>query len=245
MTKKILSLAVAFFMFVGAKAQIVQETTVKIGDFSVAAYTVTINQNDDLTEEAMKARLKEAKLKTKKTDGFLACLGQTFTDISSSPINFYTKVEGQGKKDNRTSVITVAAVSSDINASNNSSINDNVMLFLENFVTYVSKYEAKGNLEIAQKNLKKAQKTYQSAQSDKEKLEKNIKSSQEKIVDKRKEIEKYNEKIKDCQEDIRNIESDIKKNNDKRAEYDKKMSEADQIMKQAEAEVNKYQQLAN
>ena len=243
MTKRFLLLATAIMIFVGAKAQIIQETTIQIGDFKAPGYTVTLNHDGDLTKDAMKARLNEATLKTKNADGFVACLDQVFSDIVGKPINFYTKVEGQGKKDNKTAIVTVAAVCTDLTV-DQSSLTNNVRSFLQNFITYVDKYESKENLEIAQKALKKAQKAHQSAVSDKEGLEKNIQSSQNKINDKKKDIEKYNEKIKTCQEDIKKYESDIQKYSGKRSDYEKKVSETDQVLKQAEAEVEKYQRLA-
>ncbi len=242
MTKRILSLAAAIMLMVGAKAQSVQETTIKVGDFTAPAYTVTINRDGDMTQDAMKQYLKDAKLKTKNADGFVACLDQVCAEISSTTINLYTKVVAQGKRDNKSAVITVSAVSKDLTV-DQTTINNNTRRFLENFVVYVDKYEAMEKLEEAQKVLKKAQKAYESAVSDKEGLEKDIQKSQEKINDKKQDIEKYNEKIKTCQEDIKKYENDIKKNSDKRSDYDKKVSETQNVLKQAEAEVQKYEQL--
>lgn len=237
MTKKFLSLAAAVLMYVGVNAQ-VQETTIKIGDFTAPAYTVTLNQDGGLVQDAMNARLKEAKLKTKKTDGYVACLDQAFVDITSKPINFYTKVEGK-----KNATVTVSAICTDLTI-DQTTLQNNVKSFLESFVKYVDRYEALEYLEKAQKNLKKAQKTYESAVSDKEGLEKDIQKSQDKINDKKQDIDKYNEKIKGCQEDIKKYEADIQKYSGKRSEYDKKVSEADKALKDAQAEVDKYQKLA-
>lgn len=242
MTKRILSLAAAIMLMVGAKAQSIQETTIKIGDFTAPAYTVTLDQDGDLVKDAMKARLKEAKLKTKNADGYVACLDQVFSDIVAKPINFYTKVEGQGKKDNKTAIVTVAAICTDLTV-DQTSLTNNVKNFLQGFVSYSARFEAAEKLEDAQKALKKAEKAYNSAVSDKEGLEKDIQKSQDKINDKKNDIEGYNEKIKKCQEDIKAYEADIQKYSGKRSDYEKKVSETEQVMKQAQAEVEKYQRL--
>lgn len=244
MIKKVLSLAMATLLFVGLKAQSVETVQVKIGDGAERAYQVAINHNGELTQNALKHCLeKEGKLKSKKKDGFIAYLNQTYNRLCSSAINLYTKVEEQGKKADKTALVTMCAKPMDLTVDVNV-VNSAVIQFLEEFSLYVDKYEAYEKMEIEQENLKKAQKVQEKAVSEKEKIEKNIKKDEEKISDKKKDIEKYKEKIKDCEKDIKDLENEIAKNKEKKTNAEKAVQEANDNVKAVEAEVKKYEALS-
>ncbi len=244
MIKRVLSLAIATLVCVGLKAQSVETVQIKIGDGAERAYQVAINHNSELTQNALKHRLeKEGKLKSKKKDGFIAYLDQTYNTLCSSAINLYTKVEEQGKKGDKAAIVTMCAKPMDLTVDVNV-VNSAVIQFLEGFSLYVDKYEALEKMEVEQENLKKAQKVQEKALSEKEKIEKNIKKDQDKINDKKKDIEKYKEKIKDCEKDIKDLENEIKKNTDKKAEAEKSLQEANDNVKAVETEVKKYEALS-
>lgn len=242
--KKVLSITAAVLMSLSLSAQVViEETTVKIGPITTPAYTATLNKDASLTQDAMKKCLKDAKLKTKSTEGYIASLEQVFSEISEVPVNFYTKVEQQGRRDSKTVTITVAAIPSNLTV-DQAAMYANVRLFLENFITYVDKFEALKNMDEKLVELKKAEKLKANAISDLGDLEKSIANDQQKIASKQKDIESLRQKISDYEKDIEKLESNIKRNNDKKSDAQDKINEADKNVKAIEAEVERFRELA-
>lgn len=242
--KKVLSITAAVLMSLSLSAQVViEETTVKIGPITTPAYTATLNKDASLTQDAMKKRLKDAKLKTKSTEGYIASLEQVFSEISEVPVNFYTKVEQQGRRDSKTVTITVAAIPSNLTV-DQAAMYANVRLFLENFITYVDKFEALKNMDEKLVELKKAERLKANAISDLGDLEKSIANDQQKIASKQKDIESLRQKISDYEKEIEKLESNIKRNNDKKSDAQDKINEADKNVKAIEAEVERFRELA-
>ena len=238
--KRFFVLAVTALMALSLNAQEVKETTVTIGNLNVPAYTLTLQKDKKLVQKALEQRLKEAKLKTKKSDGFEASLGAVFADIASTPIHFYTKVDGGSKS----STVTVCAMSTDLSA-NQSTINNNVVKFLNDFTQYVAKREAAEKLEEAQGVLKKAEKEQKSAASDLAKLEKATEKDRAKIEDLQKDIEKWQKNIAEAEKDIKDLNASIEKNTDgKLPDAKKRVQEAEKAVSEAQAVVEKYRQLA-
>lgn len=243
MIKKVIVLALAAFIGTSLMAQTVQETTTMVGEKTVTAYTVSLQKDVKMVQEAMNQRLKDAKLKTKKSEGFIAALDQVFTDISQNSLSLYTKVEEQGKRKDKVTVVTVCAISNDLTISQ-SAINGNVRNFVQNFVQYINKYEASQQMEAEQANLKKAEKAAGKAAAAVTDLENDITKAQKKIEDRRKDIEKYQQKIADCEKEIADLQKSIEKNTGKKAEAERKAEEANQNVKAVEGEVEKYRQLS-
>ena len=243
MIKKVIVLALAAFIGTSLMAQTVQETTTMVGEKTVTAYTVSLQKDVKMVQEAMNQRLKDAKLKTKKSEGFIAALDQVFTDISQNSLSLYTKVEEQGKRKDKVTVVTVCAISNDLTISQ-SAINGNVRNFVQNFVQYVNRYETGQQMEAEQANLKKAEKAAGKAAAAVTDLENDITKAQKKIEDRRKDIEKYQQKIADCEKEIADLQKSIDKNSGKKAEAERKAEEANQNVKAAESEVEKYRQLS-
>lgn len=243
MIKKVIVLAIAAFIGTSLMAQTVQETTTMVGEKTVTAYTVSLQKDVKMVQEAMNQRLKDAKLKTKKSEGFIAALDQVFTDISQNSLSLYTKVEEQGKRKDKVTVVTVCAISNDLTISQ-STINGNVHNFLQNFIQYINKYEASQQMEAEQANLKKAEKAAGKAAAAVTDLENDITKAQKKIEDRRKDIEKYQQKIADCEKEIADLQKSIEKNTGKKAEAERKAEEANQNVKAVESEVEKYRQLS-
>lgn len=243
MVKKVIALALAAFMGVNLMAQSVLETTAMVGEKTVTAYTISMQKDVKIVQEAMNQRLKDAKLKTKKSEGYIAALDQVFGEISQTSMSLYTKVEEQGKRKDKVAVVTVCAISNDLTISQ-STINSNVRNFVQDFAQYVNKYEANQNMQAEQANLKKAEKAADKAAAVVMGLDKDITKAQKKIEDKRKEIEKLQQKIADCEKEIADLEKSIEKNTGKKADAEKKANDAQQNVRAAEGEVEKYRQLS-
>ena len=243
MVKKIIALALVAFIGTSLMAQNVQEITTKVGEKTVTAYTLTLQKDVDLVQDAMNQRLKDAKLKTKKSEGFIAALDQMFAEVSQASMSLYTKVEEQGKRKNKVTVVTVCAISNDLTISQ-SVINGNVRSFVQDFAQYVNRYEAGQNMEAEQANLKKAEKAAGKAAAVVAGLENDITKAQKKIEDRRKDIEKYQQKIAECEKEIADLEKSIEKNTGKKSEAERKAEEANQNVKAVEGEVEKYRQMS-
>ena len=243
MMKKMIAVALAVFMGTSLMAQSVQETTAKVGEKTVTAYTMSLQKDAKLVQDAMNQRLKDAKLKIKKSEGYVAALDQVFTELSEASMSLYTKVEEQGKRKNKVAVVTVCAISNDLTISQ-SVINGNVNRFLQDFGQYVSKYEAGQNMEAEQANLKKAEKEANKAAAAVSDLEDDITKAQKKIEDKRKDIEKYQQKIRECEKDIADLEKSIEKNSSKKVDAERKVEEANQNVNAVQGEVEKYRQMS-
>jgi predicted nucleic acid-binding Zn-ribbon protein len=243
MMKKMIAVALAAFMGTSLMAQSVQETTAMVGEKTVTAYTMSLEKNVDLVQDAMNQRLKDAKLKTKKSEGYVAALDQVFPELSEASMSLYTKVEEQGKRKKKVAVVTVCAISNDLTISQ-SVINGNVRNFVDDFGRYVARYEASQNMEAEQANLKKAEKAAGKAAAAVTDLENDITKAQKKIEDRRKDIEKYQQKIADCEKEIADLEKSIEKNSGKKVDAERKAEEANQNVKAAENEVEKYRQLS-
>lgn len=239
--KKFFMLALGLTMMAGLKAQSVQETTVQYGDFTVPAFTLTVTQEQDIVVEALNQRLKESSVKSTKTSGYIAVLNQTFDAIYAQPVDFYAKVEEQGKKKDRVTVVTFFAKSPNLTISQNE-LNNNVRTFAENFQRYVTKFEAQMKVGAEQKNLEKAQKNQAKAAAAVAKIGKSINSDMEKIEKKKADIAKYQQKIDDCNKEIEKLQANIEKNKSKMDSAQQKANEADEAVRSSESDLNRYQQ---
>ena len=240
MMKKLLLLPAMLMAFSALMAQNIEQKSVQVGTVTAPGYSVTIQKKADLVQDAMNKRLKDADLKTKKSEGFIAVLDQLFAEISTDPINLYTKVEKESKS---SATVTVCVIPTDLTA-DRETMQANVRRFVEGFVQYVTKFEAQNNMEAEQSNLKKAEKSQAKAVAAVEKLDKNIQKNKEKIADKKKDIEKYNQKIKECQEDIKKLEAEIVKDQEKKGAAQKDVEKANDNVRSVQGEVEKYRQQA-
>lgn len=238
--KRIVSLALAMAMIAGLAAQNLKETTAEIGDLTVPAYSLTIQKDKKLVQAALDQRLKDAKLKMKKSEGFQASLGKIFRDISDQPVNFYCKVEGS--KDEAT--VTMCAMSTNLSV-NQSMVNMSVSRFLQNFEGYAARYAAAEQLKVEQENLKKAQRELSSAQAAVKNIDKKTEGNRKKLKSRQDEMAKCQKRIKECEKDIENLQSTIDKDSGKnREEAQQKVKEAEQQVKKAQAEVERYRQMS-
>lgn len=238
--KKLLLLPAMLMAFSMVMAQNIETKSVQVGTVTAPGFSVTIQKKADLVQDAMNKRLKDAGLKTKKSEGFIAALDQLFAEIATDPVNLYTKVEKDSKN---SATVTVCVIPTDLTADREAMM-ANVRRFTEDFVQYVNRFEAQNNMEAEKDNLKKAEKGQAKAVAAVEKLDKNIQKNKEKIADKKKDIEKYNQKIKEAQEDIKKLESEIAKDEQKKAGAQKDVEKANDNVRNVQGEVEKYRQQA-
>ena len=241
--KKLLSLSIAVFLTLSLTAQTVQESVASIGEINVPSCTVSVQKDAKMVKKAMDQYLKDARLKTSKQQGYVAAINQNVATISAGAISLYTKVEEQGKRNNKTTVVTVAVIGNDLTV-DQSDLRDNAKSWLADFVQYISRFEASQQMAVEQENLKKAQKAAASANAAAAAIDKAILKDQEKIASKRQEIEKLKEKIKTCEQDIINLQADIEKQNKKKSEADAKANAANQNVNNVQSEVDRYRQMS-
>ena len=243
--KKVITFAFAALMTLGLAAQSIVETNAQVGGLTVPAAAVTIQKDPKLVQDAMVQYLKDAKLKPQKDEqGYLMVANAFIEEISITNINFYTKVEAQGKKKSREALVTVCAISSDLVTNDPSVLRANAMRWLSGFANYVNRYEAQQNMYAQQDNLKKAEKEAAKAAAGVAALDKKIEKNNKKIADKQKEIKKLNQKIKDCEKDIKALETENEKIQGKRGDAEKKVDAANQNVNNVQGEVDRYRQMS-
>jgi peptidoglycan hydrolase CwlO-like protein len=243
--KKVFSFAVAALMTLSLAAQTVTESIATVGGLTVPAASVTIQKDPKMVQDAMIQYLKDAKLKPQKDDqGYYMCANAFIEEIAITDINFYTKVESQGKKKSPEALVTVCALSSNIAMNDPATLRDNAKRWLAGFTSYVSRYEAQQQMIAEQGNLKKAEKEAAKAAAGVAAIDKTIAKKQQKIADKEKEIKKLQQKIKDCEKDIKSLQSDIEKAQGKRGDAEKKVQAANQNVDNVQGEVDRYRQMS-
>ena len=242
MKKTVLFVLAALITF-GLRAQVVEESVTMVGNLTVPASTLKLEKDSKLVQNAMEQYLKDLKLKTQKQEGYVVAINAFVETISISPINLYTKVEEQGQKKYRVSVVTAAAISTDLTI-DQATLRGNVKTWLAGFVDYLARYEAQQQMNIEKGNLKKAEKAQKDAIAASAAVDKSIANDQKKIADKQKEIKKLQQKIKDLEKEIADLEQNIEKSGKKKEDAERKVEEANQGVSNAQGEVDRYRQMA-
>ena len=241
--KKAMIIAMALMLSAGAFAQSVIETVATVGMMTLPAQQISLDKDAKVVQDAMRARLREANLKVKNNEGWMAATEQVFAEVAQTPISFFAKVEEQGRKKNKITVVTICAIPTDL-TQNQAVLTGALRSYLESFPRYIERFEAQQSMEQEQENLKKAEKAAASATAAVASIDKDITSLEGKIADKRQEIEKLKAKIRDCEKEIAELEKKIEKQGDKKVEAEKKVEAADENVKAAQGEVDRYRQMA-
>ncbi len=241
--KKLSIFAAAVLMSLGLNAQNIQETVIAIDNLTVPAVTLSTDKDIKMVQDAMNQYLKEAKLKTEKSGGFTIAFNANIPTIASAPVHLYTRVETQGKGKNKTTLVTIATICTDLTIEPGI-LRSNTRSWLEDFYPFMGRYEASLQMAVEQQNLKRAEKVADKAVSEMNSIEKSIADKQEKINDKKKEIAKLNERIKQCEQDIKKLESDIQQLNKAKGNAEEKVQSANQNVNNVQGEVEKYRQMA-
>ena len=243
MMKKLFLVAALLMTTVALKAQSIIETVATVGDLTVPAVTVSLDKEVKTVQGAMTQYLKELKLKTSKEDGYTVARNAFVEVISSSPINLFTKVEEQGKKKNRATVVTVCALSTDLTVDQNT-LKANTSRWLNGFISYIDRYEAQQQMAVEQGNLKKAESVAAKAAASAAAIDKSIASDQQKIEDKKAKIAKLQKEIKDLEKEISVLEQNIERSGSKLEDANRKAEEAQQKVQGTQGEVERYRQMA-
>ncbi len=237
MIKKLILLTLSFLMLAGLQAQNIQDSVIKIGVQAANGFVATVPQDVKVVQNTLNQKLNDAKLKTTKSEGYIACLEQVVPEIATVPINLYVKIDEQGRRSEKVTVITICAMPMNVSDHISESY---VRRYLEEIIKQAGREEALEMLAQEEKNLKKAQKDYKSANSDLEKMDKNINSDQNKIASNQKDIEKMQSKINDLEEKNKKLESNVTKNNEKKAELEKRTSELQSTIQELEKKIETY-----
>lgn len=137
------------------------EGSVMIDNANRNAVTITIDQPDNITGDALRQRLEHSGLKDKPKNGVMSFKGVTLSEISAEKLDIYTKVE---KGPNNSSVVYMA-VSRGYNnftsSATDSAITQNVKNFLQSFVKDANDRSADVGISNRMNDVNKDEKAYQ------------------------------------------------------------------------------------
>jgi hypothetical protein len=137
------------------------ETSIMIDNANRSAVTITIDQPDNITGDALQQRLEHSGLKDKPKNGIMSFKGVVLSEISAEKIDLYTKVE---KGPNNSSVVYIAVSRGYNNFTNgpaDSAITQNVKTFLLSFVKDANDRSADVGISNRINDVNKDQKAYQ------------------------------------------------------------------------------------
>lgn len=238
MIKKFSLFMLSFVLFASLYAQTIQETEVRIGDQNVPGFIATVSQDYKTVQEALKQKLKAAKVKTSTSDSYTAVLGQIVNEIASVPINMYIRIDNISRRSENSTSITICAMTMNI-ADKVPDLNNNVSRFLDDIVKQARRAEASVQLAADEKNLKKAQDNHNDATAELEKLNKTVQKNQDKIVSNQKEIEKLKSRLKDLENENASLQNSIDKAADTQQKLKKNIEETVNALKEAQDKVDK------
>lgn len=242
MIKKMIIFAMVAMIGLEVMAQNAEESVTMVGQLTVPAYKITMDKDVKLVRSAVEARMRDAKLKTRNIEGYVASVEQIIPEIAPVPVNLYAKVEEQGKKKDRVTVVTMCVLTSDLTI-DQTEMKKNLRNYLEGTPAYVMRYEASLNMQAEEKNLKQAEKAASVAVSELTGIDKSISSDQKKIKDKQAEIVKLQAKIKDLENEIKGLEQGLEKKGVKRMEAENKVNEKQRDVDARQSEVERYREL--
>ena len=74
MIKKVVTLSLSLMLFANVMAQRAFENSAKIGDVTAPAYSMSLEKDIKLVQDAVKQRLKDTKMKTKNVGDYTAAI---------------------------------------------------------------------------------------------------------------------------------------------------------------------------
>ena len=125
------------------------------------AVTITINQPEKITVDALQQRMERSGLKSRVRNGIMSFKGVVLSEISPDKVDIYTKVE---KGPNNSSVVYMAVSRGYNNFTNNatdSGIMQNARIFLESFVKDADYHSADVDISKQVSDINKDEKAYQ------------------------------------------------------------------------------------
>lgn len=161
------SLLSGLFMYGQAR-----DASVMIDNENRNAVTITIDQPEKITREALQQRLERSGLKERVKKGVGKYKGVTLSEISPDKVDIYTKVEAGP---NNSSVVYMAVsrgYNNFTNSAADSTITENVKSFLQSFVKDADYHFADVGITDQMSDLKKDEKRFQQLLDEQKDLEK-------------------------------------------------------------------------
>ena len=152
--------AAAFFSGILAYGQ-ATEGSVMIDNANRSAVTITIDQPDNVTGDALLQRMQRSGLQNKPKNGAMSFKGVILSDISAEKLDIYTKVE---KGPNNSSVVYMAVsrgYNNFTNGTTDSVLTQNVKNFLQSLVKDANDRSADVGISNQINDVNKDQKAYQ------------------------------------------------------------------------------------
>ncbi|MFA6152792.1 MAG: hypothetical protein WC716_15820 [Chitinophagaceae bacterium] len=174
--------AVAAMMSFSALAQNAREVSIEINNAAKTGYQQDYKIPKSLMKTTLDDRFKKAGISGgKKSKGYMKYTGVNFPELSPNKIDIYTKISG--KKDN-SAVLMLVSTGYDnfISTTTDPTIAANTIVFLNNLNEDAIKMKKAIELEIQQKELKKAEEKLKKADAEKAKLEKKKANLEKKMM---------------------------------------------------------------
>lgn len=153
------------------------------------AVTITIDQPENITEDALQLRLEHAGLNDKAKNGVMSFKGVILSEISTERIDIYTKVE---KGPNNSSIVYMA-----VSRGNNSiaddeadrAVTENVKTFLQSFVKDANNRSTDVGISNQIHDVNKDQKAYQKLLDEQHDLRKKKSSIESRLAEIQNELD--------------------------------------------------------
>lgn len=158
--KPVLFAVVTFFLGIATYGQARSASTM-IDNENRNAVMITIEHPENITQDALQQRMKRSGLKERSRNGVVKYKGVTLSEISAGKVDIYTKTE---KGPNNSSVVYMSVSRGYNNFTNDtidSSITQNVKIFLESLAKDVDAYVADVSISDKTNAVNKEEKIYQ------------------------------------------------------------------------------------
>lgn len=176
---KLLFMVIALMITSGIYAQATIESII-IEKKNRNAVKLYIDQPEDITADALEAKLKRSGLSGKRNKGVTIYRGVTLSEISTSKLDIYTRVEKSGIG----SVVYMAASKGYDNFAGpeDTEITDKIVAFLNSFTVDANQHSVDVNLLAQKENIEKQEKAYQKLLEEQKDTEKKKSDAEAKLV---------------------------------------------------------------
>ena len=203
MKKLILTLVVA----VSSVAMYAQATveSIVIQKHNRNAVKLYIDQPDDITADALAAKLKRSGLNGNKKKGIYIYKGVILSEISPTKLDIYTRVEKLGVG----SVVYMAASKGYDNFASpeDTGITNKIIVFLNNFVPDANYRSVDVDLTAQQSNIEKQEKALQKLLDDQKDTEKRKSDAEVKLLQIQNDIQAKQTEIQKLKSDLEDLKS--------------------------------------
>ncbi len=191
--KQLSIICILLFLTIVSNAQNAKSATVEYNKVNAPCVVANYNLPAEVVEDALKKKMDQLKLgSADKSKGFKVYKGVILESISTDKMDYYTKVEG--KKGTSTAYIMASkGYDNFANPTDDAKVIENLILFLNNFVTDANAFQLSNDIDAQQKVAEKAQKSYTNAVDDGNSYAKDLEKLQKRIADNKEEQQKLKE----------------------------------------------------